>query len=146
MNQTTKDIKQLLALISKAESIGLLKEADSAHNSLIKLAQQAQGNAYSFFDTSAIPPAISAILANLNYKVTQLDNTQKQMVQQMGGVTGKPPVNPQQNQQQGQNNQQQNQQYIDANQNPITPNTVNYVQTPGSTPAPIQVDGGEINV
>jgi len=143
MNRLAQDLQELLKLIDQTESRGFLKEADEAHSFVVRIAQQAQGNAYSFFDYSTIPPAIGAMIASLNYKVTQLTNTQQQMVQQMGGVTGKPPAQPQQQQ------QQQNpavQQAIIQNQNPITPNTVNYVQTPGSNPAPINVDNGEINV
>lgn len=140
MNHLNEDLNRLLSLIQNSEQRGFIKEAEEAHNSLIRLSQQAQGDAYSFFDTSTIPPAIANILANLNYKVTQLTNTQQQMAQQMSG--GGKPNNPQAKQ------ILENQQNIlqNMNQNTITPNTVNYIQTPGSTPAPISIDDGEINV
>ena len=144
MKKLAQDPKDLLTLIDEHEAQGRFEQSGEAHNSLVKLAQQAQGNAYNTFDTSGIPPAIAAMLANLNYKVTQLTNTQQQMAQQMGGVTGTPPK--QQQQQQNPDVQYAAQQFQNTNQNPITPNTVNYVQTPGSNPAPIQIDDGEINV
>jgi len=144
MKKLAQELSVLLGLIDEHESQERFEQSDAAHNSLVKLAQQAQGNAYNTFDMSGIPPAISAMLANLNYKVTQLTNTQQQMAQQMGGVTGTPPK--QQQQQQNPDAQYAAQQFQNTNQNPITPNTVNYVQTPGSNPAPIQVDDGEINV
>jgi hypothetical protein len=74
------------------------------------------------------------MIANLNYRLNTMDAKIQQQSQQTGAQT-KP--------------QQQNpdaQQAILQNQNSIAPNTVNYVQTPGSTPAPIEMDGGEINV
>ena len=147
MEKLSQSIRQLLKLISENEHAGRLEEADVAHKALIKLAQQAQGNAYSYFDPSQIPPAISAILANLNYKVTQLDNTQKQLSQQIGGTQNAVKTQQQQQQQQvSPDAQYASQQFQQTNQNPITPTTVNYVQTPGSTPAPIEVDGGDIHV
>lgn len=125
-------VHELLKSIDAAESNGFIKEADDAHKSFMKIAQ-APGNAYSNFDPSTIPPAISAILANLNYKVTELTSKQQQMSQQLGGA------------QQQQKPAQQNTSTM-QNQNPINPDVVNYIQTPGSNPAPIDMDGGEINV
>lgn len=138
MHRLSENLKDLLTLINHAEKMGFIHEANEAHESLIKTAQQAQGNAYSYFDTSNIPPAISAILNNLNYKVTQLSNNQQQMAQQMNA---KPST-----QTNKQNAETQQAILQNGNQNPITPNTVNYIQTPGSNPAPINVDDGEINV
>jgi hypothetical protein len=57
------------------------------------------------------------------------------MSQQLGGAQ----------QQQKPAQQQQNVSTM-QNQNPINPDVVNYIQTPGSNPAPIDMDGGEINV
>lgn len=140
-------MNELLDTISAYERDGYIAEASEAHNQLIKLAQQAQGNAYTYFDTSAIPPAIAAMLANLNYKVTQLDTQQKQMAQQLGSPAPQKAQQPnQQQQQQDPNAQYGMQQFQQTNQNPVTPNTVNYVQTPGSNPAPIEINDGEINV
>ena len=138
-------MNELLDTISACERNGYIAEASEAHNQLIKLAQQAPGNAYTYWDASSIPPAIAAMLANLNYKVTQLDTQQKQMAQQLGS----PPAQKaqQQNQQQQDPNAQYGMQQLQqTNQNPVTPNTVNYVQTPGSNPAPIEINDGEINV
>ena len=97
---------------------------------------QIPGNAYSYIDPTGMPPALYSILATLQNKVNTLDVKIQQQQQQIG-AQAKP-------QQQQQNPQVQ--QAIQQNQNAITPNTVNYVQTPGSTPAPIERDGGEINV
>jgi chromosomal replication initiation ATPase DnaA len=140
-------MKELLDTISACERDGYLVEASEAHNKLIKLAQQAPGNAYTYWDASAIPPAISAMLANLNYKVTQLDTQQKQMAQQMSSPPPQKAQQPnQQQQQQDPNSKYGAQQFQKTNQNPVTPNTVNYIQTPGSNPAPIELNDGQLNV
>jgi len=136
MNKLAEKLEELLQLASKADEMGMFGEADDIQKSLVKIAQQAQapGNAYSYFDPTGIPPALYSMIANLNYRLNTMDAKIQQQSQQNGTQT-KP--------------QQQNpdaQQAILQNQNSIAPNTVNYVQTPGSTPAPIEMDGGEINV
>lgn len=137
MHKLSNKLKELLQLASKADKMGMFYEADNVQKSMVKIAQQAQtpGNAYSYFDPTGIPPALYSIIANLNYKINAMDAKIQQQSQQINTQT-KP-------------QQQQNleaQQSILQNQNSITPNTVNYVQTPGSTPAPIEIDGGEINI
>lgn len=128
MNKLSTHLNTLLQLTSKADEMGLLSEADDVKKSLVKMAQQAQapGNAYSYFDPTGIPPALYAIIANLNYKINTLDAKMQQSQQQT--------TNP------------EAQQALLQNQNAITPNTVNYIQTPGSTAAPIEINDGEINV
>jgi hypothetical protein len=136
MTKLSTYLNTLLHLTSKADEMGLFDEADNVKKSLIKMAQQAQapGNAYSFFDPTGIPPALYAIIANLNYKINTLDAKVQQQSQQQSAPTTKQISNP------------EAQQALLQNQNTITPSTLNYVQTPGSTPAPIEIDDGEINV
>lgn len=136
MKKILENIQILLKLASKADSAGLFDVADDARNSLIKIAQsQAPGSAYSYFDPTGIPPALYSIIANLNYRLNNLDTKIQQQSQQQGSDKQK---NPQQN--------LEAQQAVLQNQNTITPSTMNYIQTPGSTPAPIEIDDGEINV
>lgn len=136
MDRLSTHLNTLLQLTSKADEMGLFNDADDVQKSLIKMAQQAQapGNAYSYFDPTGIPPALYSIIANLNYKINTLDAKIQQSQQQQATPQAKQTPNP------------EAQQALLQNQNAITPNTVNYIQTPGSTAAPIEINDGEINV
>lgn len=138
MDKLAEQLKTLLRLASKADESGMFDAADDVQKSLVKIAQQMQmpGNAYSYIDPTGMPPALYSILATLQNKVNTLDVKIQQQQQQMGTQ-----AKPQQQQQ-----SPEAQQALQQNQNAITPSTVNYVQTPGSTPAPIEMDGGELNV
>jgi predicted DNA-binding helix-hairpin-helix protein len=136
MSELKNSLNTLLTILKEADSVGMMKEADEAHHNLIKIAQQAQNpaNAYSYIDPSGIPPALYSIIANLNYKLNTLETKFEQQSQQQSATQNKVPANT------------DIQQMLPQNQNTITPNTVNYIQTPGSNPAPIEINDGEINV
>jgi hypothetical protein len=136
-------LNNLLHTIAKYEAEGYIAASEAAHNELIGLSRhvnaqvQSQGSAYTYIDPSTIPPAISAILMNLNYQVNQLKQQQLQMSQQINTLqTPKP---------QGQQQVQTVQQAIQTNPNIMNPSALNMIYTPGAE-GQGQFDADEVNI
>lgn len=138
-----KKLSDLLKTIEKCESEGYIQAATTAHNELVDLSRkvvaqyQSPASAYTYFDPSTIPPAVSAILMNLNYQVTQLKQQQSQLAQQVSAIQAPKTQSQQQT--------QTVQQAVQTNPNIMNPSAVNMIYTPGAE-GQGQFDAEEVNI